>query len=280
MRPHTNAWFSDAKPAALPGSTRKVRDRSCELHRYARARSRSASRRGHAAQDVRPHSRRLRRRRALRYVHSLFSPACVGDASRSGKKTSDDLGTSAILSCANLVGLGKHQLLLGRRDNHDPGFVGKNDIPGLDLNLAQHDWLVDRGGLEVPFARDRRQAAHEGWETGGPDCWPVARCPIDEGAGHAILLAGIAVELAPARRIESAAIIDYHNIALLRDFAGDLLMAREPGLAVVAGTFRHLPQSDRRTNDFRPRGSQHHKARHHRSPQVQGLHGVADLATR
>src|SRR5712692_9519831 len=183
-----------------------------------------------------------------------FLPAYVGDVSRSGKKTSDDLGTSAILGCANLVGLGKHQLLLGRRDNHDPGFVGENDITGSDLNLAQHDWLVDRGGLEVPFACNRRQAAHERWETGGPDCWPVARGAIDDGAGHAVLLAGIAVELAPARRIESAAIVDHHNIALLRDFAGDLLMAREPSLAVVAGTFGHLPQSDRRTDDFRARG--------------------------
>src|SRR5262245_16750127 len=81
-------------------------------------------------------------------------------------------------------------------------------------------------------------------------------------------------------RSNSAPIVDHHNIPLLSDLSGELLMAREPGRSVVAGTFRHLPQSDRRPDDFRPRSGQHNKARHRRSPQVQSLHGVADLATR
>src|SRR5712691_940502 len=126
MRPHAYAWFSDVKPAALPGSVQRVRDRSSEWRRYARTRSRSASRRGHAAQDVRPHSRRLRRRRASRYAHALSSPALVRD--------SDDPGTLAILGFANLIGLEKHQGLLSRQNDHYRGLVGEDDIAGIDLN--------------------------------------------------------------------------------------------------------------------------------------------------
>jgi hypothetical protein len=62
---------------------------------------------------------------------------------RSGKKTSDDIGTSTIFGCAKLVGLGKHQLLLGHRDDHDPRLVGKHDVTRIHLNQTKHHRLVD-----------------------------------------------------------------------------------------------------------------------------------------
>src|SRR5262245_58946888 len=120
----------------------------------------------------------------------------------SREKRSRNVSPSAVLGLSNLVGLAKHQFLRSRRNDHDSRLVGEYDVSGIHLDRTKHDRLIDRLSLEVPFARDRRHPAHEGWEAGAPDFRPVAGGSVDNGAGHSVLLAGIAVELAPGGRIQ------------------------------------------------------------------------------